>query len=102
MNYCFNCGKALKDGEKCDCIDIKMSDEMVKNIQNNSYDIYDKDRLNDIMKNRMIENESSLEHTVELLSELEQTIDKLKKVKNSRDKLDNTKKDKNGIEILDI
>lgn len=87
MNYCFNCGRPLKDGEKCDCIDIKMSDDMVKNIQNNSYDLYDKDRYSDLMRNRLIENENVLEHTIELLSQLEDTLAKLEQAKEAMDKL---------------
>lgn len=87
MEFCFNCGRALKDGEKCTCTDVKMSDEMIKNIQANSYDLYDKNRMADLIKNRMIENEKLLERTVELLSQLEEDLVKLDQTKDAIAKL---------------
>ena len=98
MKYCYNCGRALADNEQCDCTKIEMSEEMIKNIERNSYDLYSKERMNDLLSFRLIENEKILEKTVSIISELESLIDKLNHAKASIELLN---KEYNSLKKVD-
>lgn len=103
MKYCFNCGRPLIDEfDECTCMNVKMTDDMIKNIQNNSYDLYDKERLDDLIKSKIIESEKELADTISVLNDLESSLKKLGSVKKTITKINRLYEDEGNLKKVDV
>ena len=103
MKYCFNCGRPLIDEfDECTCMNVKMTDDMIKNIQNNIYDLYDKERLDDLIKSKIIESEKELADTISVLNDLESSLKKLGSVKKTITKINRLYEDEGNLKKVDV